>query len=197
MSRQKKKPGEDDSVGPSEGRSPSGPLPEEPETVDESTDAVPGAEVLLDRLMRLQAEYENFRKRVAREKLEWTGRAVESLVLDLLPVLDSFDRALAAAEESTDAKAVQDGMNLVMRQFTDALALNGVKPIEAKGESFDPNLHEAFLSRPVEEGEVPGILVEEISRGYRMGDRTIRPTRGIVTVAPEPEADSVSSLEDE
>jgi len=191
MSKQKKKPSRDDAVPPSEDQAPSPAQPEESEA------PAPGAEELLDRLMRLQAEYENHRKRVAREKLQWTGRAVESLVLDLLPVLDSFDRALAAAEESTDADALKDGMSLVMRQLKDALAQNGVKSIEAKGEPFDPNLHEAFLSRPVEEGEVPGILVEEISKGYRMGDRTIRPTRGIVTVAPEPEANSVTSSEDE
>ncbi len=151
----------------------------------------------MDRLMRLQAEHENYRKRVAREKSEWTARAVETLVLDLLPVLDSFDRALESARETTDAKALLAGMELVMRQFADALAQNGVKPIEARGEPFDPNHHEAFLSRPAEEGEEPGILVEEILKGYRMGDRTIRPTRGIVTVARESETSPDSGSEDE
>ena len=116
---------------------------------------------------------------------------------DLLPVLDSFDRALEAAEGSTDAQVLLDGMNLVMRQLADSLAKNGVKPIDAKGQPFDPNHHEAFLSRPVEQGEEPGVLVEEILKGYRMGERTIRPTRGIVTVAKEPEPDLESGSEDE
>jgi len=193
MSSKKKKNKHEDAPEPMEGPEVSGPSSEEPEAVAET----PGAEELIDRLMRLQAEYENYRKRVTREKREWTGRAVEALVLDLLPVLDSFDRALEAAEGSTDASALRDGMNLVMRQLADALAQNGVKPIEARGEPFDPNHHEAFLSRPVEEGEEPGILVEEIQKGYRMGERTIRPTRGIVTVAQEQEPDQTPGSEDE
>ena len=96
-------------------------------------------------------------------------------------------------------EGVLDGMKLVMRQLADALAKNGVKPIDARGEPFDPNHHEAFLSRPVAEGEEPGILVEEILTGYRMGDRTIRPTRGIVTVQEEqePESERNSGSEDE
>ena len=193
MSSKKKKTQNEEAVEPVTGSAIPGPLPEGPEGVADT----PGADELLDRLMRLQAEYENYRKRVAREKREWTGRAVEALVLDLLPVLDSFERALESAQESTDVKVLLDGMNLVKRQLADALAANGVKPIEAKGEPFDPNHHEAFLSRPVEEGEEPGILVEEILKGYRMGDRTIRPTRGMVTVAQEQETDSDPSPEDE
>ena len=203
MNSEKKNQNIDDEMDPlegpttsgqsSEGPAPSGSLSEEPDSVEEAQTSAQ----LLERLMRLQAEYENYRKRAAREKVQWTGRAVEGLVLDLLPALDSFDRALESARESTDAKAILEGMELVMRQLLDALAQNGVKPVDAKGEPFDPNHHEAFLSRPVEQDEAPGILVEEILKGYRMGDRTIRPTRGIVSVAPEPEADSTSSPEDE
>ncbi len=193
MSSNQQRNTNDDAPESVDGPEVSGSSSDEPEAVAET----PVAEELLERLMRLQAEYENYRKRVAREKREWTGRAVEALVLDLLPVLDSFDRALESAEGATDAKALQDGMSLVMRQLADALAANGVKPIEARGEPFDPNHHEAFLSRPVEEGEEPGILVEEILKGYRMGERTIRPTRGIVTVVQERKPDPESGSEDE
>ena len=196
MSNKKKKTTNDEASEPVEN---SARPPEENPEADSSDPAAaePTTGDLLDRLMRLQAEYENYRKRVSREKREWTGRAVETLVLDLLPVLDSFDRAIQSAEGSTDARVLLDGMNLVQRQLADALAQNGVKAIEARGEPFDPNHHEAFLSRPVEEGEEPGILVEEILTGYRMGDRTIRPTRGIVTVAKEQDSDQTPGTEDE
>ena len=140
---------------------------------------------LLDRLMRLSAEYENYRKRVAREKEAWTLRALEGLVLDRLPVLDSFERAIGAAEGDADAGALLSGMKLVEKQLAGALKARDIEPIEALGEMFDPSLHEAFLSRPAQAGEAPGTIVEEIVTGYRMGDRTIRPTRGMIVVAEE------------
>jgi molecular chaperone GrpE len=185
----------DDATEPLDGEPVSGPLADDPGVAEPAP--APAADELLNRLMRLQAEYENYRKRVTREQQEWTRRAVERLVLDLLPVLDSFDRALVSAEGSTDAGAVLEGMKLVMRQLAEALAQNGVKPIEARGEPFDPNHHEAFLSRPVAAGEQPGILVEEILKGYRMGDRTIRATRGIVTVPAERDPGPDPGSEDE
>ncbi|MEN8150163.1 MAG: nucleotide exchange factor GrpE [Planctomycetota bacterium] len=158
--------------------------PEEP--------AAESAEQLTERLMRLQAEFENFRKRSVRERAEWGARAKETLVLDLLPVVDSFDRALGEAAGSPslslDEAGLQGGMMLVHKQLLSALAGQGVTPIEALGEPFDPNLHEAFMSRPAEEGETPGTIVTEFATGYRMGDRVIRPTKGVV--AGEPESDS-------
>jgi molecular chaperone GrpE len=166
-----------------------------PERAEEETLAALAQEKteLMDRLMRVTAEFENYRKRIAREQAEWRDRAVEGLVLDLLPVLDSFDRALAAEESAADPDALRHGMELVRKQLSDALTARGVKPIEAVGEPFDPALHEAFLSRPVDEGEEPGTLVEEVVKGYRLGERTIRPTRGIVAVAeeagPDPDPD--------
>jgi molecular chaperone GrpE len=145
-------------------------------------------EDLLDRLKRVTAEYENYRKRIAREQLEWHGRALEGLVLDLLPVQDSFDRAIESADDSSDAASVLHGMKLVRRQLVGALERHGVRPIEAIGKPFDPQLHEAFSSRPVMEGEEPGTIVVEIEKGYVMGDRTIRATKGIVAVPAEGES---------
>ena len=152
---------------------------------------------ILDRLMRLSAEYDNYRKRVAREKEAWSFQALEGLVLDLLPVLDSFERAIGAAEGATDSAALLDGMKLVEKQLAGALKARGVEAIDARGEKFDPALHEAFLSRPAEAGEEPGTIAEEIVTGYRMGDRTIRPTRGMVVVAQEEGSDSASDSEEE
>jgi molecular chaperone GrpE len=140
---------------------------------------------LMDRLMRLQAEFENFRKRMVRERSEWESRAREKIVLDLLPVVDSFDRALTSASGSSDEEGILNGMMLVHKQLLDALKANEVTPIEALGEPFDPNLHEAFMSRPAAGGETPGTIVEEFATGYRMGERVIRATKGIVAGEPE------------
>ena len=145
--------------------------------------------------MRVTAEFENYRKRISREQREWRARAMESLVLDLLPVQDSFDRAIESADDSADAASILEGMRLVHRQLVGALERHGVKPIEALGEPFDPQLHEAFSSRPVEEDEEPGTVVLEIEKGYLMDDRTIRATKGIVAVAPEGGSESAPEEE--
>lgn len=152
---------------------------------------------LMDRLMRLQAEFENYRRRVSREQVDWTSRAVERIVLDLLPVVDSFDRALKGAADAKEASAVLDGMILVKKQLLGALESHGVRPFESVGEAFDPNLHDAFMSRPAGPGEEPGTIVEEFVKGYRMGDRTIRPAQGIVAVAPEESPESGGDPEEE
>lgn len=154
-------------------------------------------DLYLDRLRRLQAEFENYRKRITREQSQWSARALERLVLDLLPVVDSFELALAAAGGGGDAKSLLEGMKLVHRQLVGALGTHGVTPIESEGSAFDPKLHEAFLTRPVQEGEEAGTLVQEIVKGYRMGDRTIRATRGIVTVAPQEDSGSDSEPQED
>ncbi len=152
---------------------------------------------LLDRLQRLQAEFENYRKRKAREREGWAARAVEALVLDLLPVLDSFDRAIEAARGAEAVEPVLEGMSLVHRQLLGALKKHGVEPIEALGRPFDPNLHEAFMSRPPQGGEEPGTIVQEYQKGYRLGDRTIRATKSVVAAVPEEEAGPEAGPEEE
>jgi len=160
---------------------------EAPETVAEPLEGGPAGDpaALLERLMRLQAEFENFRKRSVRERAEWESRAKEMIIVDLLPVVDSFDRALAGAPVSSEEAGLRDGMMLVHKLLLDALKSHGVTPIEALGEPFDPNLHEAFMSRPAGDGEEAGTIVEEFATGYRMGGRVIRATKGIVAGAPE------------
>ena len=180
-------------------------MPEIPEVAPEAetaetvppaeTPAEPTVQDLTDRLLRLQAEFDNYRKRIAREQAGWTARAVETLVLDILPALDSFDRALESEGEAAEGAALRDGILLVHRQLLGALDRHGVKPIEALGEVFDPNLHEGFMSKPAEPGEVPGTIVTEVQKGYRLGDRTIRATRGIVAAA-ETESGSEPSSEE-
>ncbi|MGI9102849.1 MAG: nucleotide exchange factor GrpE [Terriglobales bacterium] len=138
-------------------------------------------DTLLDRLARLQAEFENFRKRSAREQQEFRDYALVEAIKSLLPVLDSFDRALATPERSSEE--FHQGIELINRQFHDALGKLGVQPIEAKGEPFDPNLHQAV--QMVETGEAQDHhVLDELQRGYKLKDRLLRPA--MVRVATNP-----------
>jgi molecular chaperone GrpE len=129
-------------------------------------------EALLDRLARLQAEFENFRKRNAREQLEFRDYALANAIQSLLPIVDSFDRALQSpARESDEFRA---GIELINRQFHDALAKLGVQPIAARGEPFDPNLHQAVQMVETDEAEDHHVL-DELQRGYKLKDRLLRP----------------------
>ena len=129
-------------------------------------------DALLDRLARLQAEFDNFRKRNAREQQEFRDFALAEAIKLLLPVLDSFDRALAAPEASSDE--FHAGIALINRQFHDALAKLGVEPIEARGHFFDPTLHQAVAMVETEEAEDHHVL-DELQRGYMLKNRLLRP----------------------
>jgi molecular chaperone GrpE len=131
----------------------------------------------LDSLQRLKAEFDNFRKRTAREHESMAARASESLVKELLPVLDDLERALVAAEKHEEAK-LEDGVRLVHRALADVLARAGLAEIETGG-AFDPHVHEALLAQPVD-GAEPGSVVEVLQKGYLLGDRVLRPARVVV-----------------
>jgi molecular chaperone GrpE len=127
---------------------------------------------LLDRLARLQAEFDNFRKRSAREQQEFRDYALAEAIKGLLPVVDSFDRALAAPERSSEE--FHQGIELINRQLHDALAKLGVQPIEARGEPFDPNLHQAVQMVETDEAQDHHVL-DELQRGYKLKNRLLRP----------------------
>jgi len=131
----------------------------------------------LDSLRRLKAEFDNFRKRTESERAAQSARAGESLVKELLPVLDDLERALVAAEEHEEAK-LEDGVRLVHRALADVLARTGLAELETDG-AFDPHVHEALLAQPVE-GAEPGSIVQVLQKGYRLGDRVLRPARVVV-----------------
>jgi len=138
-------------------------------------------DVLFDRLARLQAEFDNYRKRAAREQAEFKQYAVADAVKALLPVLDSLERALHTSEESSELHA---GLELILRQFNDALGKLGVQPVRAEGQPFDPNQHQAV--EVVESSAVPDQhVIEELQRGYRIKDRLLRPA--MVRVARKPQ----------
>jgi len=138
-------------------------------------------DTLLDRLARLQAEFENARKRNAREQQEFRDYALADTLKTLLPVLDSFDRALqASSAEKTD---LRNGLELIHRQLQDALTKIGVRVIAAKGEMFDPHVHEAIEMVDTSETRDHQIL-EELQKGYKLKDRLLRPA--MVKVARNP-----------
>ena len=136
---------------------------------------------LLNDLKRVAADFENYRKRVARDQESLVARAHERLVKELLPVLDDLERALAAAEEHEEAK-LEEGVRLVHRELKDALDREGLAEIETNGR-FDPHVHEALLSQPSEAEE--GSVLEVVQKGYRLGDHVLRPARVVVAARPE------------
>jgi molecular chaperone GrpE len=138
----------------------------------------------LNDLKRVAADFENYRKRVARDQESLVARAHERLVKELLPVLDDLERALAAAEGHQEAK-LEEGVRLVHRELEAALRREGLAEIETNGR-FDPHVHEALLSQPSEQDE--GSILEVVQKGYRLGDRVVRPAR-VVVAAAKPEDD--------
>ena len=147
-------------------------------TQEEQTDELAAErDELVDRLQRLQAEFENYRKRAARDQQALVARAHERLVKELLPILDDLGRALEAAEQHEEA-ALEDGVRLVHKQLVDVLAKEGLTEIETDG-AFDPHVHEALLSQPSD--AETGTVLEVLQKGYRLGDHVLRPAR--VTIA--------------
>jgi len=130
-------------------------------------------DTLLDRLARLQAEFENARKRTAREQQEFREYALIDAMKALLPSLDSFERALETS--ASDKSEFRDGVELIYKQLQDALVKLGLRPIPAKGEPFDPHLHQAIEMVDTKEAEDHHVL-EELQRGYKLKDRLLRPS---------------------
>ena len=130
-------------------------------------------DALQDRLLRLAAEFDNYRKRIDRERRDQADAAVASAVEDLLPIIDNLERALDAPA-GTEPESYRQGVELIHRQMMDLLRRRGVTAIEAVGADFDPHVHQAVIhesSPDHREGEV----IEEFSRGYKLGDRLLRP----------------------
>jgi molecular chaperone GrpE len=133
-----------------------------------------------DRLLRLAADFENYKKRAARERQEYVQLANERLIGELIPILDDLERALAAAEEHQEAQ-LEEGVRLVHRSLAALLQRHGVTPIETEGK-FDPYQHEALLSQPSEAEE--GAVLDVVQKGYKLGERVVRPAR-VVVAAPQ------------
>ena len=149
-----------------------------PETLTEAQEAI--AE-LNERIVRLTADFDNFRKRAQREKDEARQFANQGLLEKLLPVLDNFEMALTAVKDADPS--VRDGVQMILDQLLGVLKESGVEPVDATGQPFDPNLHDALSQEETTEVE-EGTVVQQVQRGYKLNDRLVRPARVVVAKAP-------------
>lgn len=147
--------------------------PETPGAAEEAAALKQERDELQDRLLRSVAEFDNYRKRTDRERRELSDAVAADLIRDLLPVVDDLERALAASVDSPDT-ALRAGVELIHKQLLEALKRRGAESFDTVGEDFDPMWHEAMASEPVD-GRREGEIVAEIRRGYRIGNRLIRP----------------------
>ena len=140
-----------------------------------------------DRLLRALAEVDNVKRRTQREREDYVRYANEGLVRDLLPILDNFDRALEAARATQEAAKVVDGVALIQRELLKVLERVGVTRYSAVGERFDPNRHEA-TGRVVSVNQPPDTVVAELTAGYVLNGRVLRPAQVVVAAAPDEDA---------
>jgi molecular chaperone GrpE len=163
----------------------------EPQDIQDTQETTESGEderlaALEDKLLRVAADFENYKKRAARERAEYVTHANERLVKELLPILDDLERALDAVGDHQEA-TVEEGVRLVHRSLASLLERNGVKQIDTVGK-FDPHVHEALLSQPSDAEE--GSVIDVVQKGYTIGDRVVRPARVVIAAAPAaPESD--------
>jgi molecular chaperone GrpE len=137
-----------------------------------------------DLALRTQADFENYKKRCAREKEEAIKYANASLLEKLLPIVDNFELGLAAAKKEGEQSPIYSGMSLVLKQLQDFLAENGLQPIDAVGKPFDPNLHEAIAHEPSSEVS-DHVVIRQTRRGHKFKDRLLRPSSVVVSSGPK------------
>lgn len=144
------------------------------DVVEEEVDLSEEVARLNDQLLRNQAELENFKKRMNDERIRDNKYRSQALATAILPALDTFERAMAVSTDNVDVKNFLVGFEMVHKQFVESMASEGVEIIEAKGQAFDPNLHQAVMQEEVE-GVEAGIVLDEMQKGYKLKDRVIRP----------------------
>ena len=147
-----------------------------------------------DKFVRLQAETDNFRKRLSREKDEFSQYANERLFKELLPIFDNFERALE--DPSNDIKSLKEGLEMILKQFSSFLEKERVKPIKAIGEKFDPMIHEVLTSEESSEHE-ENTIISQFVKGYTINNRVIRPSQVVISKKPSLESEEVLTKEPE
>lgn len=135
---------------------------------------------LKDKHLRLQAEFDNYRKRTLKERMELLKTAGESVLTNILPVIDDFERALQTLEQVEENSHVKDGIKLIYNKFQEFLKQNGIKEIEAKEQSFDTDLHEAITTIPAPSEELKGKIVDVVQKGYYLNDKVIRFSKVVI-----------------
>ena len=130
--------------------------------------------------LRLYAEFENFRRRNAKERLELIGTASSDVIKDLLPVLDDFQRAIDSNDKIDDINVVKEGFSILSQKLSKILEAKGLKPIESKGQPFDAELHEAVAQMPTDKASKKGIILDEVEKGYTLNEKIIRHPKVVV-----------------
>jgi len=149
---------------------------EAPEDTPPATASKTEAELadLKDKYLRLAAEFENYKRRTTKERADLFKTANQELMMALLPVLDDFDRARHHTQDTEDANAVRESIDIIHNKLQKTLSQKGLAPMEAKGGAFDPDLHEAITQIPAPSEELKGKIVDEVEKGYYLGDKVIR-----------------------
>lgn len=135
---------------------------------------------LNDKYLRLYSEFDNFRRRTAKERIDLITNAGEGVIKDLLTVIDDFDRAIAHNENSEDATAIKEGFQLIYNKFTKILENKGLKAMESKGTPFDTELHDAVANFPVEDENLKEKVIEVAEKGYLLNDKVLRHAKVVV-----------------
>lgn len=148
--------------------------------VEESTDGDGALQEMKDKYLRLMAEFENYKKRTFREKLETINTASRDMVMAILPVLDDFDRAKQVAEDDSSTEQFSEGVELVYQKLKSVMQNKGLKPMESNGVAFDPELHEALTEIPAPSEEQKGKIIDTIEKGYTLNDTIIRHAKVVV-----------------
>jgi molecular chaperone GrpE len=135
---------------------------------------------LNDKNLRLMAEFDNYRKRTLKERMDLLKTAGEKVLVDMLPLVDDFERGLKAMETSDDVQAVKDGVDLIYSKFISFLLQNGIKAIPTENQTFDTQFHEAITTFPAPSEELKGKIIDCVSKGYTMNDKVIRFSKVVV-----------------
>lgn len=135
---------------------------------------------LNNRFLRLYAEFENYRKRTNKERLDLITNANADLLKELVPVIDDFERAIANNEDADDIEVIKEGFSLIYNKYKGLLESKGLKAMEAKGEVFDPEIHEAIANLPTEDKKMKGKVIDDVEKGYLLNDKVLRFAKVVV-----------------
>jgi len=135
---------------------------------------------LNDKYLRLSAEYDNYRKRTLKERMDLIKSAAEDTLINFLPIMDNIDRAKKSVDDAKDIEAIKEGINLIYKHIFDFLTERGIKEIEATGKTFDTDLHEALTKIPAPSKNMKGKVVDVIEKGYKLKDKVLRYAKVVV-----------------
>ncbi len=133
-----------------------------------------------DKYLRLFAEFDNFRRRTSKERVDLLQTAGKEIIISLLPIMDDFERAIRSMDNATDVEAVKAGVELIYNKLSNTLTQKGLKPMAALGENFDADIHEAITNVPAPTDDLKGKVIDEMEKGYYLGDKVVRFAKVIV-----------------